>query len=150
MTLTGPWATARIVGQRAFRHLQHPRRTEAEGRPFTGVGASWSAPSPAGPALAQIFPDRVRGGARESCRLCLRVKSAPPAPAGAGRWKTERSRLWRSRSQRRPDARPSPKWDRSRDAWGNAVVLVAGADTAKTPSPTPAADYHRHRRRIMV
>ncbi len=133
MTLTGPWATTRIVDSGVpFAICNIPGETEAEGRPFLGVQGFMVSAFAKDPLLAQIFLTEFVA-TPEVMQALFESDQRPPAYLPVLDTLEDENVAAFGEAGLNADPMPAiPEMGSVWDAWGNAVVLVAqGADTAE-------------------
>jgi len=132
MTLTGPWATTRIVESGVpFAICNIPGETEAEGRPFLGVQGFMVSAFAKDPLLAQIFLTEFVA-TPEVMQALFESDQRPPAYLPTLEALEDPYVTAFGQAGLNADPMPAiPEMGSVWDAWGNAVVLVAqGGDTA--------------------
>ncbi|MBP6015731.1 MAG: extracellular solute-binding protein [Candidatus Promineofilum sp.] len=133
MTLTGPWATTRIVDSGVpFAICNIPGETEAEGRPFLGVQGFMVSAFAKDPLLAQIFLTEFVA-TPEVMQALFESDQRPPAYLPVLNELEDENVAAFGEAGLNADPMPAiPEMGSVWDAWGNAVVLIAqGADTAE-------------------
>jgi maltose-binding protein MalE len=140
MTVTGPWATQRIVDSGVpFAICPLPGET-AEGRPFLGAQGFMISAFSEDPLLAQIFLTEFVA-TEETMDAFFEVGQRPPAYLPSLEKASEDPNI-AAFAAAGANAYPMPAipemasvWE----AWGNAVTLIAqGADTAENAFTTAA------------
>ncbi len=133
MTITGPWATNRIVESGVpFAICNIPGETEDQGRPFLGVQGFMVSAFAKDPLLAQIFLTEFVATPEVMLAL-FEADQRPPAYLPALEALEDEYIVAFGEAGLDADPMPAiPEMGSVWDAWGNAVVLVAqGADTAE-------------------
>ena len=133
MTLTGPWATSRIVESGVpFAICNIPGETEAEGRPFLGVQGFMVSAFAKDPLLAQIFLTEFVA-TPEVMQALFEADQRPPAFLPTLDALEDPNVAAFGQAGLNADPMPAiPEMASVWDAWGNAVVLIAqGGDTAE-------------------
>jgi arabinogalactan oligomer / maltooligosaccharide transport system substrate-binding protein len=131
MTLTGPWATSRIVESGVpFAICDVPDET-AEGKPFLGVQGFMVSAFANDPLLAQIFLTEFVA-TPEVMQALYDTDPRPPAYLPVLDELEDENIAAFAQAGLNADPMPAiPEMGSVWDAWGNAVTIVAqGADTA--------------------